>query len=322
VADLTSLDVDADHRPQPGSISRAIHANLSDYWLRFGSGARGRQYDKNGVRWAYSGSPYLNRVVESQLNSDTADAAISHVRSAFDRRNAAVTWFVERDDQPADLGERLQRHGFGRYEDWIGMAHTLCGLGRPPSVPKTTTIVDVQNPEQRRDWLRVVTRSFEFPRSARECLYRSLDSIADNGDTGANSRALLAHQNGEPVAACSLFVRDEVAGIYLVSTLPEHRGQGYGSFITWWALRAARDLGCRLAVLQSTSQAAGMYESLGFCRHSTIQVYRYAPVSPVWMRAARVMYRQVRRFGRIRSLLRRFRPGSSVDDRPAPSHAH
>jgi hypothetical protein len=70
--------------------------------------------------------------------------------------------------------------------------------------------------------------------------------------------------DGAPVSASRVLVRDDVAMVHGVCTVPEARRQGSGSAVTLAALVAARDLGCRVGVLQASSMGQGPYRRLGF----------------------------------------------------------
>jgi GNAT superfamily N-acetyltransferase len=280
--------------PKPDPTGDAIVSNLAKYWLTMGMNPAGDVHISDEISWDYSGGPFFNRVLNAHLDRDDADRYINGIIRTFRERQAAITWLIGPSDSPADLGERLLRHGFSRNETWHGMAHDLSGLDCPPIDYHGIDIVTISSDRERREWADVVTRSFEFPRSVNTLLR---DSIGARSSTdAANWYHHLAYMNGTPVAACTLFVTDGVAGIYLVSTVPEARGQGLGTLMTWRALCQARDLGCTLGVLQSTESAHSIYEKLGFRYHCDIGVYRLAAPSPAWKRVASAGVRRFRRY--------------------------
>jgi predicted acetyltransferase len=69
---------------------------------------------------------------------------------------------------------------------------------------------------------------------------------------------------GRVVATSRISIGAGVAGLYAISTLPAHRGHGYGRAMTIAALRAARTLGYRIGVLQASDLGYGVYKRLGF----------------------------------------------------------
>jgi GNAT superfamily N-acetyltransferase len=70
--------------------------------------------------------------------------------------------------------------------------------------------------------------------------------------------------DGKVVATSRINIGAGVAGLYAISTLAAHRGHGYGRAMTIAALRAARDIGYRIAVLQASDLGYGVYKRLGF----------------------------------------------------------
>jgi ribosomal protein S18 acetylase RimI-like enzyme len=68
----------------------------------------------------------------------------------------------------------------------------------------------------------------------------------------------------QPVSKVALYLGAGSAGIYAVVTKPEARRLGLASALTLTALREARSLGYRLAVLHASPMAQSLYQALGF----------------------------------------------------------
>jgi GNAT superfamily N-acetyltransferase len=79
-----------------------------------------------------------------------------------------------------------------------------------------------------------------------------------------NVQLYLGRIEGEGVCTSLVFVAGTVASIYWVATHEGHRSRGLGEAITWAAVAAGRDLGCRLAVLQASTMGAPVYARMGF----------------------------------------------------------
>jgi len=80
-----------------------------------------------------------------------------------------------------------------------------------------------------------------------------------------------------PVATTTLFLVDDVAGIYNVATLPEARGRGIGAVMTVHALRRAQALGARAAIVLSTPMGERIYQRLGFVERCRVGQYLWLP---------------------------------------------
>ena len=62
-----------------------------------------------------------------------------------------------------------------------------------------------------------------------------------------------------------------------VSTLPEHRRKGYGSWLTRAGLDDARRKGYRYASLNSSLMGYSVYRSLGFDVECEVPEYHWTP---------------------------------------------
>jgi ribosomal protein S18 acetylase RimI-like enzyme len=84
------------------------------------------------------------------------------------------------------------------------------------------------------------------------------------GQSGSKAFMWQAWRAEQPISKVALYLGARSAGIYAVVTRPEARRLGLASTLTLTALREARSLGYRLAVLHSSPMAQSLYQSLGF----------------------------------------------------------
>ena len=82
---------------------------------------------------------------------------------------------------------------------------------------------------------------------------------------------------GTPAATSALFVQDDVAGIWDITTLPEFRRKGIGTDMTVQALKYARDFcNCDIGVLTASEAGERVYRKIGFQK---IKEFRVVNVS-------------------------------------------
>jgi ribosomal protein S18 acetylase RimI-like enzyme len=67
------------------------------------------------------------------------------------------------------------------------------------------------------------------------------------------------------------------AGIYAVATKPEARGLGIASILMNVAMNAARDMGHKLVVLDSSPLAEKLYKRLGLITVAPLRLYSSTP---------------------------------------------
>lgn len=74
----------------------------------------------------------------------------------------------------------------------------------------------------------------------------------------------VGYLDGRPVASATISISNGLAGLYSVTTLPEMRGRGLGSALSWAAVAEGRDRGMSSAVLQSSELGMPVYAAMGF----------------------------------------------------------
>ena len=85
--------------------------------------------------------------------------------------------------------------------------------------------------------------------------------------------AYLGFMDGNPVAAGSLFIKHDVAGVYNVCVSPEARKRRFGEMVTRHLLDIANQQGCSMSVLQSSPMALRLYEKVGFQRCGSFRLF-------------------------------------------------
>ena len=79
------------------------------------------------------------------------------------------------------------------------------------------------------------------------------------------------------VGTSMLYLDGSIAGVYCVSTLPEHRGKGLAAHATAQALRQVRALGYKTGILQSSAMGESVYRKLGFKQFGIMPLYVRVP---------------------------------------------
>ncbi len=257
---------------KPALIS-AMEANAQEGSVLWGRVLRAEFHEEAGAFWFISGLPFelCNGVVRAQFAPADLDAKVDEVTRHFTERNVPASWLVGPSTQPDNLGSRLEASGWIHDDEAPGMAIDLLALREDHPLPPDLTVNEVSDGEMLKQWIRVLTVGSGMPESVQNML---LDLYARYGFVQVPSvRYYLGLLNGEPVATSFLFLAGGVAGIYNVATLPDARGQGIGTALTVAPLLAARALGYRSAVLQSTKMGLNVYRRLGFQEYCTFSFY-------------------------------------------------
>ena len=247
----------------PASMAHAVEANLFAFFQHLANWPRVELHDAAECCWTLSDLPFplFNSVLRARLSAEDADALIESRIRECQQRQVPMLWWTGPSSEPADLDQRLLRHGFF-VEPAYGM---VADLERPATEvwpDRSITIETVHDRETLDTWSRVLCQAFGAPQPFGEA-FAELAMAIGLGDASP-FRHFLARANGQAVATCSLFLGAGVAGIYDVSTVPDRRKRGIGRLITRAAMQEARALGYRMAILHSSALGAGMYRALGF----------------------------------------------------------
>ncbi len=97
-------------------------------------------------------------------------------------------------------------------------------------------------------------------------------NIFTDGLKKGSFRLFLTTVDGIGVCTGLLYLNN-IPGVYMIATLPEHRKKGYGRRLMQKIMKAAGDSQNTNIVLQSTSEGAGLYESLGFVNTGNLFLY-------------------------------------------------
>lgn len=182
-----------------------------------------------------------------------------------DDLEAAVAWLADRNVEfevtatapvAAEIADALNSLDLDKTRESPGMA--LPSFDSIPSNESVANITEVTDHEGRNEFCSVFVDAFE---SSPEFPEQITSQVVLDDDSYTH---LIARQNEQPVACGILLQQGEAAGVFGVGVPPDYRRQGLGEAMTWAVLRAGRDAGCTIGVLDSSEMGQPLYEQMGF----------------------------------------------------------
>jgi ribosomal protein S18 acetylase RimI-like enzyme len=231
--------------------------------------------DEPDLRWYITPGipvPLFNHVYFTRLaQEEDIDARIEGVMRSFAEHEVPFMWSAGPFTKPPDLGARLESRGLSPAAELPGMAVDLQAINEDIPSPSALTTERVSDTEVLRECIEVMRVGFELPELTSEVFFEVFTTLGLTEESPC--RSYVGRLEGEAVAASSLLLAAGVAGIYNVATLPRARRQGLGAVVTLEGLLEARELGYRIAVLQSSAMGFGVYRRMGFEQYSTYSIY-------------------------------------------------
>lgn len=257
-----------------------VEANLLARFVYLSESEQMRFFVEPEISWFTTDISYPNYVFNTVLRAnfsspEAAHAFIDGLLTDAQARQMALYWFVGPATQPAQLGEILEMHQFQHVLALQCMKLELANLNEAVPFPADFRVERVTTLSQLRDFVSVLARNSEMLATTVEA-WVQLEAGLGLGDNLPLQR-YLGFWQGEPVAVCSLVSGAGVAGLYQVATLPRARGQGLATAISLTAMREARRLGRRTAILHSTPMALNVYRQLGFQPVAGMDMYLWRP---------------------------------------------
>jgi GNAT superfamily N-acetyltransferase len=217
--------------------------------------------DVADVNWAWNQKP---------LNKNSLPF-IKQIKDFYQKFNVPFWWWVYPCGQSATTKHILLDAGFKEIQQMSCMAVTLTRTENIFSPSKNITITKVTTMRERLLWENTCFAGFEMPLKIKKQFHGFVTSF----DLSKNSpqKIFLAYWNAIPVTTSLLFIHKNTAGIYYVSTIPQHRNKGCCLALIKETIQEAKTLGISNVILQATSEGIDVYKKAGFTELAKADIY-------------------------------------------------
>jgi len=190
------------------------------------------------------------------------------------RRNApAAVLFVG--PVSDSIAQQLQRAGFGRTDGMPAMAVDIDRNLATAPLPAGYRLARVSAVSDRDTWADTFARGYGLPLAVGGAFAGGIDG---DGSADAPVQYFWILKDDKPVCTSLVYLKNGVAGIYGVATLPEERKKGLGAHATEQPLRIARQLGYHVGILQASMEGQPVYRRIGFSAFGEMPLYVRMPM--------------------------------------------
>lgn len=206
---------------------------------------------------------YPNLTLCYDLN-ELDSTAFEQYNRAVEQKSASPYFIFPQNETSILLETLLKKSGYRVIDQWISMRIST----NTSFVSQNTdlTVVRVETESQLEQWLQIVSATLFNNRAINPEIFSSL--MKESG-----IHLWLGVFQNQPVCTTLSFKSDNTFGLYMVSTLAEMQGKGFGQSIICNALDYAKSAGCEELVLQSTRAGINIYKKLGFEEIENHQIY-------------------------------------------------
>ena len=166
-----------------------------------------------------------------------------------------------------NLTKLLRTKNFMPVEQWMGMIIELDTQKNEQTINNSYEMITYKKEDEIQQCIDIIS----------ECLFNNnkLDGQLFKSLLTHNRVELLAIRNESQTLGTTMIYYDEnnLAGIYMVCTKPEHRGKGIGKILIKSAFKEICKRDIKTCVLHSTKQALSLYQKTGFEKKAPINLY-------------------------------------------------
>ncbi|MDF1796134.1 MAG: GNAT family N-acetyltransferase [Coxiellaceae bacterium] len=243
-----------------------INSNIDNYWRLIGRSSVIEIIEDDDLMLCQanpklSRHEILNTVLRSSFNESNTMEKVLAVQSQFESRDQAFTWLVNEEQAPSNLKSTLFQSGFESVGKFDCKLLSLDEYQEQPVI-SPAEFRWAKSTHELEDWLipQMAVKGLDED-SAKQYLKIRQDCLETSGE---HYHFFVAYIDGKPIASGTLFIDNNVAGLFNGCTLPEARRRGIGTASVIFRLNYAKQLGCQYVIAETNRHMNSITTELGF----------------------------------------------------------
>lgn len=235
---------------------------------------------QRGGRWGNDlPHPGGNGVGGIRWSAEEADRRIAETIDYYRKRGLGFQWRVDEFSTPADLRERLEKHGLVLAGDAATMARVgLDNLDIPINPDIEIEIMDGYNDAAIDAMCHINVVCFQMPQAHIDRQRPGWVERMRNPKFREHEINFIAKADGQYAAYARVVLQGGIAYLGGAGTLPEFRGRSIYSTLVHRRLTEARERGYHLALINAEPLSRPIVARCGFKEYGRAYIYGWMPV--------------------------------------------
>ena len=209
----------------------------------------------NSVNYSWAKNPYdewFSRVFNINVLHGIENSELNKIKENIEKGIIPDTLLIKEEILNHDLKRALNKNAFTEMCEQTTMSFDLSHNDFLDEDFHNVKIIDQNDDFQ--NWFKAVKNVFGEKNIKLFELFLKDNEIIFFG----------AYFNGKIVSTTMMFIHKGIAGLHLVGTAHKYRGKGFGTILTKYALKCAKEKGCKYCVLQASEMGKRIYKNIGF----------------------------------------------------------
>jgi len=223
--------------------------------------------DRPEMKWVKAKSGYWPyHIFNVDFQPEHPESIIKELNIKINKKQAPHVLVIENPEKITELPTLLRTYKFLPVFRWEGMALDLSQASKKEADHSRIQVKRINDPELLQSWLDIANNSlFHEPQLTHE-IFTLLLARHDIS-------LYIGYIDKIPVATAMIFINNNIAGLYLVSTLKEYRNQGMGTAITNKIICDMQELSLDNIILHATPQGEKLYSKFGFQKYCIFDIF-------------------------------------------------
>jgi ribosomal protein S18 acetylase RimI-like enzyme len=236
----------------------AIESNLYQFYDFVASRGNLELVNERDFSWVRNkSSAWPNWIFRVNPGLLMEEKFIESLTSRIKRQEIPPYLIIPEPENSRDFYNLAEKFGLRQIMRWTGMALMKDEYSADPSYHKCGKIIRVRDETSLKDWLQVVNSALYSSNSLVNALLEKL-YLRDP------FKLYLGYADGEPVSTSMSFQKDAIAGLYMISTMENHRNKGYGAELTRYAMETCFQQEAEIIILHASVMGEKVYRKIGF----------------------------------------------------------